>query len=243
MKTILLTGSAILMTAGVALAQTPNSAMPANRRVPAGMQAGAAGNVAMQTTTGKPAMPSAEGGHGMPTTVNAQTKMEPTMGSDTSGANVDNHTIPGQRPMAQAGSMSRHSEAGMARRTDGAMNGSEMGVPYNASAETYLGIANKAIAAHEKSKAHVALGRAETDLLTNSYVQGSVNGPISTPAISAIRDARNAVSEGNFGRASAMIGKAMNEMHGSAMGHGGMSNGNGTMNGQAGGSMKSQSSM
>lgn len=87
-------------------------------------------------------------------------------------------------------------------------------LPYNASAETYLQIAEKAVAAHQKTRAHEALGRAETVLLTNSYPAGSVSGPISTPAITAIRDARSAVEQGDYNHAARMITHALKEVHG-----------------------------
>lgn len=90
-------------------------------------------------------------------------------------------------------------------------------MPVGASAETYLHIAQRAVMAHDKAHAQVALGRVETDLLTNSYVQGTVNGPISSPAISAVRDARRAVQSGQYQNASMMIHKAMTEMHGGMM--------------------------
>ncbi|MGC9268673.1 hypothetical protein [Acidiphilium sp.] len=92
----------------------------------------------------------------------------------------------------------------------------------NGSAGSYLHLAQQAIMSHDKTRAHVALGRAETDLLTNSYVEGSVNGPISTPAIDAIRSARKAVEGGDFQRAAMMVHKAMVEMHGERMNNAGM---------------------
>lgn len=82
-------------------------------------------------------------------------------------------------------------------------------VPYDASAGTYLGIAGQAVAAHQATRARVALGRAETDLLTNSYVQGSVNGAIRTPAIDAVRRARSAVESGDYEQARMLIHRAM----------------------------------
>ena len=98
-------------------------------------------------------------------------------------------------------------------------------MPMGAPASTYLHIAQSAIAAHNKVRAHDALGRAETDMLTNSYVEGSVSGPINTPAISAVRDARTAVDGGQYNDASAMIQKAMAGMHGGMMNNGQMNNG------------------
>ncbi|HEX7388539.1 MAG TPA: hypothetical protein VF286_00415 [Acidiphilium sp.] len=114
-------------------------------------------------------------------------------------------------------------------------------MPYNASAGTYLNIAEQAVMSHDQARAHVALGRAETVLLTNSYVQGTVNGPISSPAISAIRDARQAVDGGQYQQASSLIHKVMSEMHGGmshgGMSHGGMSNGGMSNGGMSGSGM------
>ena len=89
-------------------------------------------------------------------------------------------------------------------------------VPYDASAGTYLGIAGHAVAAHQATRARVALGRAETDLLTNSYVQGSVNGAIRTPAIDAVRRARSAVESGDYEQARMLIHQAMTMIDGKA---------------------------
>lgn len=95
----------------------------------------------------------------------------------------------------------------------------EMMMPTSASAHTYLQIASKAITAHNKMRAHEALGRAETDMLTNSYVQGSINGRIATPAITNIEQARQAVMAGHFHDAMMMTHKAMMMDHGSMMHH------------------------
>lgn len=101
-------------------------------------------------------------------------------------------------------------------------------VPYDASTDTYLQIAQKAVSARHKMRADIALGRAETNLLTNSYVAGSVNGPISSPAINIIRKAREAVHAGHYSDANALIQKAMSEPAVKQSGSGGSSmNGNG----------------
>lgn len=102
-------------------------------------------------------------------------------------------------------------------------------MPENAPANVYLHIAGQAIMAHNKMRAHEALGRAETDMLTGSYVQGSVNGPIHTPEIATIEQARHAVMAGDYHTAMMMTHKAMTMMHGpmdhDAMGHGPMAHG------------------
>lgn len=128
--------------------------------------------------------------------------------------------------------------SGMAPGNNPAYISHHMGgaMPENASPSTYLQIAQHAIMSRNKDRAQVALGRAETGLLTNSYVEGTVgNGAIHTPAIGAIRQARSAVKSGDFSTASSMIHRAMTEMHGGGMGmgHGMMNHGamnNGMMN-------------
>lgn len=82
-------------------------------------------------------------------------------------------------------------------------------VPYGASTETYLQIAQRAVSAGDKMRADIALGRAETSLLTNSYIAGSITGPISSPAIDIIRKARAAVMVADYSDASRLIAKAM----------------------------------
>ncbi|HQT59703.1 MAG TPA: hypothetical protein PLV07_07820 [Acidiphilium sp.] len=89
-------------------------------------------------------------------------------------------------------------------------------LPDGASAGTYLGIAGQAVAAHQKTRARVALGRAETDLLTNSYVEGSVQGMIRTPAIDAVRRARSAVERGDYARARMLVHRAITMISGGA---------------------------
>lgn len=102
-------------------------------------------------------------------------------------------------------------------------------MPDNAPAGVYLHIAGQAIKAHDKMRAHEALGRAETDMLTGSYVQGSVNGPINTPEVATIEQARHAVMAGDYHTAMMMTHKAMTMGHGpmghDAMGHGPMGHG------------------
>lgn len=128
--------------------------------------------------------------------------------------------------------------SGMAPGNNPAYISHHMGgaMPESASPSTYLQIAQHAIMSRNKDRAQVALGRAETGLLTNSYVEGTVgNGAIHTPAIGAIRQARSAVKSGDFSTASSMIHRAMTEMRGGGMGmgHGMMNHGamnNGMMN-------------
>lgn len=101
-------------------------------------------------------------------------------------------------------------EEGVVVRQKGAP-AAESAVPYDASTETYLKIALEAASAGNKQRLVTALGRAETNLLTNAYVVGSVNGPINLPAVSIVRKARASAKAGDFSGAIKMIRKAMSE--------------------------------
>ncbi|MHB1302809.1 MAG: hypothetical protein ACYCZB_04960 [Acidiphilium sp.] len=222
MRKLLLAGSALMLMGGVALAQSSS-----------GTASGSMSNGGTQSTTGSlMGNTGPSGKHTMPK--QRRSTMDKTMkkgnGTGTSGAGMGNG--------------STHSSSGMATKTaytpgdNPAYISHSMGgaMPESASPSTYLQIAQHAIMSRNKDRAQVALGRAETGLLTNSYVEGTVgNGAIHTPAIGAIRQARSAVKSGDFSTASSMIHRAMTEMHGGGMGMGhGMMNhsamGNGAMN-------------
>lgn len=244
MKSVLLTGSALMLTAGVALAQTPNSHKPVNRDVPAQMSGSGAGVVNVHGTSQNTGMgdKAVTGMHGIPNNVHARTNSMSTSGESAARGQIGDHSIPNQTSGSMDhGTASRDMVHHSAAKLRGA--GARAGVPYDASAGAYLKIADQAVSAHQAGRAHLALGRAETDLLTNSYVQGSVNGPISTPAISAVRGARTAVSGGQFSRASSLIGQAMNDMHTARQTKGGDMGRNQTNGGSLGGGMKTGSSM
>ncbi|MDE8347381.1 MAG: hypothetical protein POH28_14595 [Acidocella sp.] len=238
MRTILMASSALMLMSGIALAQTAGTAAP----VPAqsGMKDSTA-NGQMQTTSPSstaPAPVAAQSGMkdstagGQTKTMSANTSTHGTMGHSTTGT----QTMPKQRQstmsktMGHSGTMMHHTA--MMHHTmmhDGMMH---HGMMANGTAGQYMHMAQQAVMAHNKMRATEALGRAETDLLTNSYTQGSVTGPISTPAIAAIRDARKDVRSGDYHGASMMIHKAMMGMHAGMANQGSMSNGtmsNGTM--------------
>jgi len=237
MRKFLMTGSALILMGGVAFAQTP-----------AGGQAPTAG---MNNTGVTGQMPGSTSGNMATSTSGNGSTMAPTSGMNNSAATGatpgtssgdmtasspnSNTAMPTERQSTMGKTMNKSAMGGGMYHTamrnhyhNGMMNHGMMGhsmggmMPENASAPAYLHIAQQAVMSHNKMRAHDALGRAETDLLTNSYVQGSVDGPISTPAIQAIRGARKAVEGGDYHQASMMIHKAMMDMHGGAMGHPGM---------------------
>jgi hypothetical protein len=221
MKKLMLASASALLFAGVAFAQT--STTPASPGTPP---------PSPQSTTGNPgatnvAPPTA------PATPMANEKMP--------AVNPSPMAAPAQTPMQKspmANQMAKPMHKAMARPMSHMDHmGRPMGrrephmamMPDNAPAGVYLHIAGQAIMAHNKMRAHEALGRAETDMLTGSYVQGSVNGPINTPEIATIEQARHAVMAGDYHTAMMMTHKAMTMGHGpmghDAMGHGPMSHG------------------
>ncbi|MDD2876138.1 MAG: hypothetical protein PHT60_02805 [Acidiphilium sp.] len=194
MRKLLMAGSALMLMGGIAFAQTP-----------AGNQAPTAG---MNNTGVTGQMPGSTSGNMSPGGNSSGMMKSATPSGD--------QTMPMQRQTTAGktryhSSMMRHHPGYISHHMGGMM-------PTDASAGTYLRLAQQAVMSHNKMRAHDALGRAETDLLTNSYVQGSVNGPISTPAISDIRDARKAVDGGDYSQASMLIHKAMADMHGGKSG-------------------------
>lgn len=204
MRKILMTGSALIMMSGLAFAQTP-----------AGGQAPTAG---MNNTGVTGQMPGSTSGNMTPSSPNPNTAM-PAERQSTMGKTMHHGAMNGgMHHTAMRNGMAHHGmmNHGMISHSMGG------GMPMNASAAEYLHIAQQAVMSHNKMRAHDALGRAETDMLTNSYVQGSVNGPISTPAIAAVRGARKAVEGGDYHHASMMIHRAMMEMHQGMMGRPGM---------------------
>jgi hypothetical protein len=101
-------------------------------------------------------------------------------------------------------------------------------MPADASAASYLQIAQSATQHHNKARADEALSRAETRLLTRSVPQSSASSPDQSPAITAITQARQALSAGDFTQASADINTAIQHEHawsqnsGGSMGMGAM---------------------
>jgi hypothetical protein len=237
MRNILMAGSALMLMSGIAFAQTtaatPNPSMGMNNNAVAGQTPGtASGNMA--TNSGGMAAPDAAGTNSSGMNNTGVTGQLPgaTKGNMAATPGAMDHSttgdqlIPKQRQSTMRKSMMHHSsmmDHGMMHH--GMMDHGTMDhgmMPENGSAGQYLHMAQHSVMSHDKTRATEELGRAETNLLTNSYVQGSVNGPISTPAISAIRDARKDVGDGDYTGASMMIHKAMMAMHGGMMDHGGM---------------------
>jgi hypothetical protein len=75
-------------------------------------------------------------------------------------------------------------------------------LPADASASTYLHIANSAIGHHNVTLADDALSHAETQLLDRAVPQGQVM-PDNDPSIQSIESARKALRAGDYSQASA----------------------------------------
>lgn len=240
MRKILMAGAAGLLMAGPAFAQSnppPQAQMPAQgANTPSAAAGAVSGTTGMTQKPEQTEIPSQgaetpSSGAGATTgsmgTVQkpSQTEM-PGQGAETPSSKAGQVTGTGmgngmshrstmqaptrRRSMGQ-GSMSHGQMAESAGQKGGYPRGALKSVPYDASTDTYLQIAGKAVSGRQKMRADIALGRAETNLLTNSYVAGSVNGPINSPAIDTIRKAREAVQAGNFSDAGSLIQKAMGE--------------------------------
>jgi hypothetical protein len=206
-------GSALMLMSGIALAQNAPAGTTGGQPATAGMNStGVTGKESgtssgnMAATSGGMAAPDAAGTAKSTTGMQTMPKQRRSTMSKAMGHNTMGHST----GMMHHSAMMDHGMAG------GGM------MPENGSAGQYMHMAQQAVMSHNKMRANDALGRAETDLLTNSYVRGSVNGPISTPAISAIRDARKDVRDGDYHGASMMIHKAMMDMHGGMMNKGDM---------------------
>ncbi|HQT85506.1 MAG TPA: hypothetical protein PLZ81_11645 [Acidiphilium rubrum] len=208
MRTLLMAGSALMLMSGIAFAQNAPASTTGGQPATAGMNSTGVTGKEPGTSSGN--MSATAGGMAAPDA------------AGTAKSTTGMQTMPKQRRSTMSKTMG-HSTGMMhhsAMMNHGMAGGGMM--PENGSAGQYMHMAQQAVMAHNKTRATDALGRAETDLLTNSYAQGSVNGPISTPAISAIRDARKAVRDGDYHGASMMIHKAMMDMHGGMMNKGGM---------------------
>lgn len=240
MRKILMAGAAALLMAGPAFAQSTQPSqtqMPAQGantpRSSAGAVSGGMGTTQKPEQGEMPAQgaetPSSSAGAtngGMGTVQKpSQTEM-PGQGAETpssktgqmNGTGMGNgmsHRSTMQAPTRRktmSQSQMGHSQMATSAGQQGGIPKRELkAVPYDASTDTYLQIAQKAVSARHKMRADIALGRAETNLLTNSYVAGSVNGQINSPAINVIRKAREAIEAGNYTDANSLIQKAMSE--------------------------------
>lgn len=198
MRTLWLSSAALIVSAHFAWAQTTAAPSPMG---PA--------NAPTETSPGM-----SPGGTASP----------PSMAQPPNSGAMPNSAMP--NGSMSNGSMSTGSamnpSSGMAPGGSNHMNMTHM--PANASAASYLQIAQYATQHHNKARADEALSRAETRLLTRSVPQTSVASPDQSPAIMAITQARQALRAGDFNQASAEIDTAMQHAPASSMAPGGMAN-------------------
>ena len=92
-------------------------------------------------------------------------------------------------------------------------------LPAEASAAAYLHVARDALRHNDKARADDALSHAETRILTRAVPQSASIPTDDSPAISSIEHARQALAAGNLSEASSDTEAAMHEIH-----HGPMAN-------------------
>ena len=192
MRTLWLTSAALIVSAHFACAQTMSPA-PAPTGAP---------NAPAETSPGM-----SPGNTASPSPSMAQPSNSGSMnnGAMSNGAMSNGSMSNGS--MSNGSAMNQSS--GMA--SSGSHHMRKM--PADASAASYLQIAQSATQHHNKARADEALSRAETRLLTRSVPQSSAASPDQSPAITAITQARQALRAGDFTQASAEINTAMQHAH------------------------------
>jgi hypothetical protein len=207
MRSIWLASAAIIMTAGIAAAQTtspaPTGAPNAPTETPAGSTAspgngGTSNNMAGPSTA--MTAPSNASGMGAPAPTGAPQAPEnspnPAISPGNNAPSGSTNMAPPMTNKAAATKPVHHGMGGMM-------------VPENASAERYLHIASDAIKHHNKTVADDALSHAETRLLTRAVPASSNMSADDSPRISAIESARKALSSGDYQTAAMDTHQAM----------------------------------
>jgi hypothetical protein len=92
-------------------------------------------------------------------------------------------------------------------------------MPMNGTPAAYLHMAKTAIHEHNKTRADDALSNAETILLTRSVPQSEANPVDHSPAVNSIEGARKAVQANDMTTASSDIDMAMSQIHHARMDH------------------------
>jgi hypothetical protein len=205
MRSIWLASTALLMTTGIALAQSATTASPASTGAISSPQVAPSnatpGNMAPSSSSGSATSLSAASSNGVSSPApNGATSAPDVSASAASG------TAPGKMaPGPNAGTASDQAMNGQAHpwhhHWSQGMRGS-MALPQDASATTYLHIAKSAIKYRNLSLADDALSHAETRLLDRSVPQGDIAAD-NSPSIQSIESARQALHAGNYTQASA----------------------------------------
>ncbi len=223
MRTIWLASTALLMTAGVACAQStstsqpspaPTGAVSAPKIAPKGDSPGNmgtnTGTMGSQSSSGSMGGQAPDGAVSAPDVTAAAPKAAPGKMAPAPSSGMGTGGTGGMAATPMTGSSAsasssmampvhHHSSHGMS-----AMSG---GLPADGSPSSYLNIAKHAIAHHEMTLADDALSHAETRLLDRSVPQGGIAADDS-PAIQSIESARMALHSGNYTKASADTAQA-----------------------------------
>lgn len=252
MRSLLLASAAVLMTAGIACAQTA-STTPTPEGAPNAPQASTApgasyGKTAPTQAAQPDAMSSSSASssssvasptpapEGAPNAPQVSTAPGASYGKTASApapvTNTDSGTM-GQKTAASGDNMM---DTGKKTHMHHMWSGTSM--PADADARTYLHIASAAIKHHDKATADEALSRAETRMLTRS-VPASGGMTDDSPSITAIVNARQAVNAGNFQQAAADTDQAMHHHMMGGMG-GGMGKSSSMSDQSSGASMPGQ---
>jgi len=207
MRLALLASAAFCMTAGVAMAQTsmstpaptgaPNAAMssPAPQASPGNM---APSSDAAASAASEGVNPAQSGGV---TTSSQAAQTSPHY-------NGENSVSP------PAGQANAGSATGGMMKTPMAYSNGAMAMPADADAGQYLKIASKAIKQHNKMLADDALSHAETRMLDRAVPASTGAQPDDSPAVTAIENARAALSSGDYQTAARDTHMAMHAHHG-----------------------------
>jgi hypothetical protein len=194
MRSILLASAALILSAGIACAQsaTPSPA-------PTG-----ATNGPIETSPGlSPGKTTPPAAGEAPSTISPATSTDTTAPANGASMGADKDSVTAKT----------HSVATMHHSY------SQATMPTDGTPASYLHIAKAAIHAHNKMRADDALSNAETILLTRAVPQGDVNPVDHSPAIDSIEGARKAVQADDMTTASSDIDMAMHQIRHARMHH------------------------
>lgn len=244
MRSMLLASAAFILVSGVALAQTPMPA-PAPDNATNGSPQTSQGMSPGKTPSADSNQGASNGtGYSNSTTQNPPVNApqngqmgDNTMAPNTAGTSSNNAGMNGGSPMNSNSPMGNGANAmNNSSSSHHAMQHGDHALPQNASASTYLRFARDALRHHQRGRADDALSHAETLMLTRAVPQSAASEADSSPGITAIENARQALRSGNYQQASVDTERAMRHS-GGGMGMEGSSGGmgNSSMNGGAGG--------
>jgi len=210
MRTLWLASTALLITTGIAFAQSTQTASPA----PAGAvnspqvsPSGSPGKMApAPSNSPMSAMSSAPSNGSAPSPAPTGAVGAPDVAAGAAPGTSPGKMAPAPNGINAAGTGSMASTTKV-QSAPGPMYShhhwsTTSMLPQNASATTYLHIAKTAISHHNLSLADDALSHAETRLLDRAVPQGQIS-PDDSPTIQSIESARQALHAGNYSQASA----------------------------------------